>query len=941
LPIFKVYLSYLVAPLKIILVTLISFLFSGLCGQTAGGPEVLLQLAQKHRDANAEKAISYARQAINASGSKSSKAVVNAYLLIGRIMQDKNELPEAYDEYTHALSFAVATRDSQLIGRCYYSIGDVYKTLGMFSESYFYLDKALEIAKAIRDTNEIVAFSDKLGHLHMDHGEDTRKKEFYDQALGYYNYSLGLNKASPNVKRLANSYVNLANAHLVFLRHGADSANAGISIAYSLEGIKIANENKLPDSRAINLLNIGEAYLNVQEYDKALIYFQYAYSLYDSLGRKLWQATCLRDVALAWKGKQHYDKAIENLERANSLAREFGNTEQHENYFLLSELYTEKKEYRKALEALKKFQELQKLSLNTQSTIALERRQMQYEVESRDQEIKYLSGQKKLAEEKLEKDVMINYVLLAVIILVVVIALLLYNRSRLLQKSKEISDKARIMQEQFLANTSHEIRTPMNGIMGMANQLLNSSLTDEQKQQVQLMKKSSDKLLRIINDLLDFSKIKAGKFEFYTRTFDTALFFRELFLMMNPRAADKNIQLGFHIAPAIPPYLTGDEQRLEQILVNLLDNALKFTERGSVSLTVVKKNISRDRCELEFSVNDSGPGIPASQIRNIFENFVQLENAGQRKHGGSGLGLPIVKFLVEEQGGSISVNSEEGKGSEFIFSLPFGVAEHPPETKLPAHKKKDLNFARILVVEDNPINQKVIENTLQGWNAQYTLVGSAVECFDELFSQEYDVLLMDIELPAISGIEAAKYIRSRFTNENRNIPIIALTAYAYETERQKCLDAGMNEVVVKPFSPDELYAKIQHFSGDRAGEKNIVLNQNIESNFSLKELQRKYDGNQTGFIELLQLFKTEIPEYIARLNELASGAQYEEMSRLAHMIKSPFRLAGAADLAELIEELDKKENFADSVLRKELTDKINRGAVVLLADIETYLSSPT
>ncbi|MBC7862149.1 MAG: response regulator, partial [Bacteroidia bacterium] len=812
--------------------------------------------AQKFKDADATKAISFANQAIQLSTKENSPTTtIKAYLLLGRIIQDKNELPEAYNEYHQALNIALSLKDSQLISKCYHNIGDVYKTLGMFGESVHYLHLALKIAQLSHDTADISAGADRLGHVHMDEGERTGNKKFFEQALKHYNYSLEINKKRNDPRRLCISYVNLANAHLIFLKHGADTSNAGTSIAYSLEGIKIADENKIVDEKAISLLNMGEAFLQLKEYEKALTYFANAFTLYKSLNKKLWEAATLRDMALAFEGQKEIDNAIAHVERANAIAQEFNHAEQPDNYLLLSELYGQKKNFEKSLQAYKKYEHLLNMERNTKSTLELEKMQMQSETELKDKEIVYLNEERKHVEDKVKKDNIIIAVMSGAILLVIIISILLFNRSRLLQRSKDLSDKARIMQEQFLANTSHEIRTPMNGIIGMANQLMSSELTAEQKEYVRVMIKSSNNLLSIINDLLDLSKIKAGKLEFFPKEFDSKLFFLELYTLMKARAKEKGIELNFLIDKKLPVVLIADELRLEQILLNLLDNALKFTEKGKVELSVNVKEKPGVNCILEFKVSDTGSGIPADKTHTIFESFVQLENPGQRKHGGTGLGLSIVKFMIESLGGKISVKSEEGKGTAFDFFLPVKTGKSVSATNATSlPERKNLEFASILIVEDNSINQKVIESTLMKWNCQFTIAQSAVECFDELSQADYDIILMDIELPDISGTEAAKYIRQKFSGTKKNIPIIALTAYAYETERIKYIEAGMNEVVVKPFSEDELYAKIVSLL-NKNSEISFVSNQtNSQSGNSLYELSQRYKDEPEEFKTLLELF---------------------------------------------------------------------------------------
>jgi PAS domain S-box-containing protein len=379
-------------------------------------------------------------------------------------------------------------------------------------------------------------------------------------------------------------------------------------------------------------------------------------------------------------------------------------------------------------------------------------------------------------------------------------------------KSKEAAEHAKKVKENFLATMSHELRTPINGIVGVLNLLRDTAVDQEQHTLIDLLEVSSQSLLGVISDVLDISKIEAGKFNIVRSANNIKEISKAVSDLLKFKADEKHIDLITEIDSAIPDTLMVDALRLNQILMNLLSNAIKFTEHGFVRLSVKLAQQFDHKCKLKFTVQDTGIGIPAERLSRIFESFEQAEDDTATKYGGTGLGLTIVKKLVELKGGELIVDSDPGKGSMFTFTNWFSVAGKGDESVKTSKGVKDLepfDHINILVAEDNMVNQFMLKKILKDWNARVEVVDNGRKVLDKLHEQDYDLILMDTHMPEMNGYQAAKSIRLEFEEPKRSTPIISLSAALFDHEQEQAIASGMNEVLSKPFQPFELHQKIK------------------------------------------------------------------------------------------------------------------------------------
>lgn len=512
-----------------------------------------------------------------------------------------------------------------------------------------------------------------------------------------------------------------------------------------------------------------------------------------------------------------------------------------------------------------------------------------------------------------------------------------------LSRAREQAEESARAKENFLANISHEMRTPMNGILGIADLLAKTELGEDQQNYLQLIKASGQNLLVIINDILDAAKIKSGKLHLEKIPFNVLDGVTSAYNALIYKAEEKNLDFTLEPFCIAHPYIEGDPYRLNQVLLNLINNALKFTSEGQVSLGVSVVDETETSLCLEFMVKDSGIGIARENLEIIFEGFTQVHSGSDRRFGGTGLGLSICKTLVQQMGGDIWAESVMNQGSTFRFVLTFAKADKPVEEPVEVLDYRSLGNVQVLLAEDNEVNLFLTQSLMENWGFTVDTAVNGQEAANLAALKVYDVVLMDIQMPELNGIDATLQIRNLSDRRKANVPIIALTANAFPEDYKQYLSHGMNDYLSKPYKENALFRKI---AANLPAEERPERPQPAaevpqpsakvpppvqEKLYDLSHLHSMCRGNEAFFNKMLKVFIDTVPGSVVSLETAMLRQDWGNVAEMAHKLKTSFDTMRVASLKPVIRKLEvdakKQENLAAIPAQ---VDKVTQTTRVLL-----------
>jgi signal transduction histidine kinase/CheY-like chemotaxis protein len=693
---------------------------------------------------------------------------------------------------------------------------------------------------------------------------------------------------------------------------------------------------------------IAETYMLLKNREKALEYYQLAIGQFKNLELLKELTESYYDVGTIYLINSDTKNALENFKNCLDNALEIG----YELYIKmgyqsLSETYEKTENYKEAYENLKFYSAIK----DTREISELEA-QLAFEKQSKEFEL--VSKENALQREQIETERYYRKIGILVFIIILTLIIFLWRSLRQREKANHnlkiasnLAVQSKKEKEDFFAYTSHEIRTPLNAVVGTSRLLGATDLNELQQKYVKTITSSAQNILFLVNDVLDLSKIEKGELKFENIAVDLREICEQIVQSLSFKKFEKEVDITYQVSDDIPNYVLGDPVRINQILLNLADNALKFTPKGCVHIAINSTQSNTEPYEpisITFSVKDTGIGIAPDRIYSIFDSYQQAHLSTTRQFGGTGLGLSISKLLVEKMGGTLKVESEEAKGSEFYFELTLTPCEKKNDKTTSIGKPNNLS---ILIVDDNPLNLEVFTDLLQD-NANHiyiTPASSGKEALQKIDEITIDIILMDLQMPDMDGFETTRQIRQHNNPSIRNLPIIALTAHVLEGVHDKCIQSGMNGSLAKPINLQHLYTKICSLLPHKCtGITTNPVDHEITEEITKKRIDfdtlKELTGNKPERIaKYLATIADNLPQDLLVLKDAVKRLDIEEIAKIAHKIKGSLVYIGNTTIKDQIIHFEKlKEvNSDENEIKKIFTD-IEKEIILILEHIKIELT---
>lgn len=730
-----------------------------------------------------------------------------------------------------------------------FALAETYLKLGSYDLACEALFDALEISGKTNDRSLPGMILNKLGDI-------SRLTGNFDQAVSYHHQALNIFEKSGNRK--------MESVTCYLIGNCMNWVNK-LDHAYSFldRSLNIAGEIKDPELEIRPTGSMAILFTKLKEFDKAETYFYKAIDLSGISSDSILKADLLKNLGQLYLVTERYDEAAEVLNRSLlSIQESEAKYPSNQIYKLLAEVFEKKGDHSTALEHYKKYASLANEIYNEEIVVKTQSIQLRHDLDK-------------------------------------------------VMKEKKVAEAAVALKDQFISNLSHEIRTPLNGVLGMAALLSDTNPTPEQSEYINTIRLSANNLIETIDNILDFSRIQKGEVKIISKEFHLRELVASVVQSLKPRADEKGLTIVLRFDEHIPEKVSGDEYRLSQILRNIISNAVKYTEKGSIQIDVGMTDAGADHVKIIFGITDTGIGITEERLPHIFEIYSQPLAGDLQIPAGTGIGLAVVKQLTELQGGAISVNSTPGTGSIFKVELPFKTSEPVKISKAGGkntsdNQLKDLSQVIILLVEDNKVNQFLAQKLLGKMGFKVEIANNGKEALAMLNSQKYDLILMDVQMPEMNGYELTQMIRSTLPDPVNRIPVIALTAYASVQEKEKALLLGMTDYITKPYSPHELLAAVmRHVSKEKVSaqlDEDRISEEKIRA--SSEKLLQLFSGNKEDVISLFHMLASQIPAILEETGNYIKDKNWQTTFHAIHRLKSSLQLLKIGSLKNKINELE-------------------------------------